>query len=153
MKSIKPGRGPSGMSFIGSVIAIVFGIFWTVIASIMTTNLPFGIIGKIFPLFGVIFIIMGIVQAAYHYNNATSRDRFSLFDITDRDEEGDPGDKWIRNGLLSKGTDKYVSEDVVEDPGNDTGKKEDMAYCPYCGKSLNSNYTFCPRCGRNVRNS
>ena len=35
MKSVKPGRGPSGMNFIGSVIAIVFGIFWTIMAARM----------------------------------------------------------------------------------------------------------------------
>lgn len=35
MKSVKPGRGPSGMKFIGSVFAIVFGIFWTIMAARM----------------------------------------------------------------------------------------------------------------------
>ena len=35
MKSIKPGRGPSGLSFIGSVFGIIFGIFWTIMAASM----------------------------------------------------------------------------------------------------------------------
>ena len=35
MKSVKPGRGPAGMKFIGSVFAIVFGIFWTIMAASM----------------------------------------------------------------------------------------------------------------------
>ena len=51
MKSVKPGRGPSGMNFIGSVIAIVFGIFWTIMAARMGAP-------AFFPIFGVIFIIM-----------------------------------------------------------------------------------------------
>lgn len=33
MKSIKPGRGPSAMGALGSIICVVFGIFWTIMAS------------------------------------------------------------------------------------------------------------------------
>ncbi len=32
MKSIKPGRGPSMMSGIAGIGAVVFGIFWTIMA-------------------------------------------------------------------------------------------------------------------------
>ena len=35
MKSVKPGRGPSGLGFIGSVFGIIFGIFWTIMAASM----------------------------------------------------------------------------------------------------------------------
>lgn len=35
VKSIKPGRGPSAMSAIGSVFAVVFGIFWTIMSAKM----------------------------------------------------------------------------------------------------------------------
>ncbi|MHB8061464.1 MAG: hypothetical protein ACYDG2_02340 [Ruminiclostridium sp.] len=38
MKSIKPGRGPSGMSFAGSIITIIFGVFWTIIAFSITAT-------------------------------------------------------------------------------------------------------------------
>ena len=64
MKSIKPGRGPSAMGAMGSIIAVIFGIFWTIAAASM--GAPF-----FFPLFGVLFIIMGIVQAVYNFKNAT----------------------------------------------------------------------------------
>ena len=30
LKSIKPGRGPSAMSAVSSVVAVIFGVFWTV---------------------------------------------------------------------------------------------------------------------------
>ena len=83
MKSVKPGRGPSGMKFIGSVFSIVFGIFWTIMAARMGAP-------AFFPIFGVIFIIMGIVQAAYNYKNATGKNRYSSFDITEDGEEPDP---------------------------------------------------------------
>lgn len=161
MKSIKPGRGPSGMSFIGSIAAIIFGVFWTIIAASITssvpsgmiTNSPIGIIGKIFPLFGVIFIIIGIVQAVYHYKNTTGKDRFSLFDITDKNEEGDPANKWIKSESSKAG-----HMDNTDDEYNNNNKKhedtnKDIAYCPFCGKPLNSDFSFCPKCGKDVRNS
>ena len=56
MKHIKPGRGPSGMAFIGSIGAAVFGVFWTVTALTITRDAPGGI-GIFFPLFGVFFIV------------------------------------------------------------------------------------------------
>ena len=126
MKSIKPGRGPSGMSFIGSVVAIIFGIFWTIIAFSMTSGSPFGIVGSIFPLFGIVFIIVGIIQAVYHYKNATGENRFSEFDITDSSEEGDPLDKFIK-------------------------READGNYCPYCGTTINNDYSFCPKCGKAIK--
>lgn len=138
MKSIKPGRGPSGMSFIGSVVAVIFGVFWTVTAFSITANAPFGGVGAIFPLFGVIFIIVGIVQAAYHFKNATGKDRFSEYDITDPNEEGDPSDQWIR---------KDPSELKREEGKKDTGAH----YCPYCGAPVDSSYAFCPNCGKAVK--
>lgn len=123
MKSIKPGRGPSGMSFMGSIVAVIFGIFWTIIAASITAGAPFGI-GAIFPLFGILFIIVGIVQAVYHYKNATRKDRYSMFDITDSTEEGDPADKWIRR---------------------------ETDYCPYCGVQLESEFIYCPKCGKRIK--
>ena len=54
MKHIKPGRGPSAMGALGSVIAVVFGIFWTVSVASMGAPISFSI-------FGVLFVIVGIV--------------------------------------------------------------------------------------------
>ena len=88
MRSIKPGRGPSMMGGFGAVCSVVFGIFWTVLAASMTRGT--GIIGVIFPLFGVLFIIIGICNAVYHFKNAASKNRYSAFDITDETEEPDP---------------------------------------------------------------
>lgn len=140
MKSIKPGRGPSGMSFVGSVIAIVFGVFWTIIAFSMTAASPFGIIGIIFPLFGVIFIIQGVVQAAYHYKNATGKERFSQYDITNSSEEGDPAEKWINREQEAN----FEKEDKPQ-------LSSEIKFCPYCGYSLDSTFSFCPKCGKNIR--
>ena len=48
MKSIKPGRGPSAMGAMGSIVAAVFGLIWTGAAVSMGAPI-------FFPLFGVVF--------------------------------------------------------------------------------------------------
>ena len=65
MKSIKPGRGPSIMGAIGSILAAAFGIVWTILAASM------GVF--IFAIFGIIFVIAAIVQAIFNYKNATGK--------------------------------------------------------------------------------
>lgn len=140
LKSIKPGRGPSGMSFIGSIVAIIFGVFWTIIATTMSNNAPFGIVVIIFPLFGVIFIILGIVQAVYHYKNARGKNRYSMFDITDSTEESDPANKWIQ-----------TEEENIENKHQHKFVSEEMKYCPYCGLNLEGDYNFCPKCGKKIK--
>lgn len=93
MKSIKPGRGPSGMSFIGSVVS---RCLWAVLDHYGLLYDQRGRnIGVIFPLFGVLFIVLGIAQAVYHFKNATSKDRFSSFDIVDSREEEDPLNRFV----------------------------------------------------------
>lgn len=75
MKHIKPGRGPSAMGALGSVIAVVFGIFWTVSVASMGAPISFSI-------FGVLFVIVGIVQAVYNFKNAAGKKRYSAFDLS-----------------------------------------------------------------------
>lgn len=130
MKSIKPGRGPSMMGGFGSVFGIVFGIFWTVLASSMTWG--FGLIGVIFPLFGVLFIIMGIVNAVYNFKNATGENRYSEFDITDDTEEPDP----LNQQFGSK------PESTSDAPPSGS------SFCPYCGAPVQNNFAFCRKCGK-----
>lgn len=58
MKSIKPGRRRSRYNAVGAVIGIVFGIIWTIAA--LSMGAPF-----FFPLFGLVFIGMGVYNAVY----------------------------------------------------------------------------------------
>lgn len=123
MKSIKPGRGPSKMSFAGSMAAIAFGILWTVLALGLGSSFrglgdpTFSLVGTVFPFLGLVFIGLGIAQAVYHYRNAYGAERHTIVDIVDSREEGDPGDLNRR-------------------------------FCPACGGKLPSGARFCPTCGQ-----
>ena len=67
-----------------------------------------------FPLFGVVFIIMGIVQAVYHFKNATSKNRYSAFDITDAHEETDPlNERFGRQSVANSNENRAVDGNVV----------------------------------------
>ena len=82
MKSIKPGRGPSMMGGIMGIAVAVFGVIWTVIAASMG--------GGLFAIFGVVFVIVAIVNTVYNFKNATGKNRYSTFDVTTDEEEPDP---------------------------------------------------------------
>ncbi|USG64825.1 zinc-ribbon domain-containing protein [Brevibacillus ruminantium] len=140
MKSIKPGRGPSAVGAAGSLAMVAFGIFWTIMAFAMTRDAPFPLVGTIFPLFGIIFVGIGIFQAIYHYKNATSKERMSLFDITDSREEGDP-----LNRLYGK---QIVDEIVDETEEKESGGEK--AFCPYCGERVKKEYQYCSSCGKKL---
>lgn len=133
MRSIKPGRGPSAMGAMGSVIAIIFGIFWTIMASSMGAPI-------FFPIFGVFFIGVGVVQLIYHFKNATGKNRMSIVDITEDGEEGDP-------------LDQYFAKERYERPEQEPRAEKDkrFAFCPYCGEALDKSYRFCPSCGKALR--
>lgn len=133
MKSIKPGRGPSAMGAMGSVFAIIFGIFWTIMATSMGAPI-------FFPIFGVFFIGMGVVQLIYHLKNATGKNRMSIYDITDDGEEADPLDQVFGVNRQDEGERSEVQN------------KDPFAYCPYCGYKLDNVYRFCPSCGKPLKN-
>ena len=128
MKSIKPGRGSSMMGGIGSVAAVLFGIIWTFAAASMGAPV-------FFPLFGLVFIGVGIANAVYAFKNATGENRYSAFDIVDSDEESDPLNERFSGQTASK-ADRQPGE-----PG-------EFAYCPYCGAKLGEGFAFCGKCGK-----
>lgn len=130
MKSIKPGRMTSFQGFVGSIIAIVFGIFWLfLVTSFMFENedIPQAIFFA-FAFFGVVFIVIGIVNAVVEYKNAFSKNRYSLLDVVDSSEEQDP--------FHFK---------------NNTTKLDTINYCPHCGTSIQKEYNFCPGCGTKLK--
>ena len=126
MKSIKPGRGPSFMGGVMSILIGLFGVVWTIVAASMG--------GGIFALFGIIFIAVAVVQAIYNFKNATSKNRYSAFDITDSTEEPDPLNERFGNPQ----SDNQVKDDV------------DNKFCPYCGTPVAGDFEYCNNCGKKL---
>ena len=135
MKSIKPGRGPSMMNGIGSIFAIIFGIIWVILAFGMG-GMAGGGIFSIFPLFGIVFIGIAVVNAVYHFKNATGENRYSTFDITEDGEETDPFNERFGNTNSS----------------NTAGSSQPAksVYCPYCGAKAENGYAYCNQCGKKL---
>ena len=137
MKSIKPGRGPSKQSFVGAVFFVVFGILWTILAAGISSGM--GLIGLIFPLFGICFVGMGIYNAYVAYQNAHGEDRMSLYDIVDSKDEPDP---WSPD---------YEKQKEQQEGTTVTINSNEANFCPYCGKPIEADYKFCKYCGKALR--
>lgn len=128
MKSVKPGRGPSFMSGISSILVALFGVVWTIIAASNG--------GGLFALFGVIFIAIAVVQAVYNFKNATGKNRYSEFDITDENEETDPFNE------------RFGSSDRTN--GYNFSSETESKFCPYCGTRVEADFEFCHKCGKRL---
>ncbi len=123
MKSIKPGRGPSMMSGIVGIFMICFGILWTVVAA-----QSFGA----FAIFGVIWTGIAVVTTVYNFKNATNKNRYSQYDITEGDEEPDPLNERFGNAQSAN--------------KNNTDNK----FCPYCGNAVQDDFEYCNSCGKKL---
>lgn len=112
----------------GGIIGIavtLFGVFWTVMAIFM---------GAWFMApFGIIFVVIAIIQVVYNFRNATGKNRYSEYDITDENEEPDPWDERFGE----------KRNEAVQD-------KLKGRYCPYCGSKAEGDYNFCADCGREL---
>lgn len=128
MKSIKRGRGPSMRNCVGSIAGVIFGIIWTLAAASM--GAPF-----FFPLFGIVFIGIGVGNVIYHYRNATGENRYSEYDIVDESEESDP---------FAQRFQSEHRESPSSDGSNDAG------FCPWCGTRAEEGYAFCRNCGKKL---
>ena len=125
MRSIKPGRGPSMMGGVVGVFMMGFGVLWTVMAARA---------GGFFALFGVLWTGIAVVTTIYNFKNATRKNRYSQFDITDEREEPDPFNQ--RFGDAPKNTESETS------PEN--------RFCPYCGTPVAGDFEFCNYCGKKL---
>ena len=130
MKSIKPGRGPSMMGGLVGIFVALFGVAWT----IMAVGSGAGFMG----IFGLIFVAIAVVNTVYNFKNATGKNRYSEYDITDEGEEPDPFNARFGN----------KNEDVFErwTPAENMSSK----YCPYCGTKVENDFEFCNQCGRKL---
>lgn len=124
MKSVKPGRGPSMMGGIIGIAVAVFGVLWTVMVIVSGA--------WIMAPFGIIFVIIAVVDAIYNFKNATGKNRYSQYDITDENEEPDP---------LNERFGGTYEREKPRDGGT---------YCPYCGEKAQRDFEYCPKCGRRL---
>lgn len=116
------------MSAIVGILVALFGVFWTICAVSMGAG-PMGI-------FGLIFVAIAVVNVVYNYKNATGKNRYSSFDITEEGEEPDPWNE--RFGEKSEYT--HCSETQVAE----------SKYCPYCGAKAPGGFEFCNQCGKRL---
>ena len=129
MKSVKPGRGPSFMGGIAGIAAALFGVFWIIMAVSM---------GAWFMApFGLIFVIVAVVNAVYNFKNATGKNRYSEYDITDENEETDPFNERFGSKAFSS-DDRYSYSENAQN------------YCPYCGARVKQDFEFCQSCGKKL---
>jgi hypothetical protein len=137
MYSIKPGRGPSLMGCVGAAVVAVFGVIWTVSAS--GAGAP-----SVFTLFGIVFVVAAIAGGIVNLYNATSRNRFSTYDITTHREESDP---------IAEALDLHPKEQGEErrpPPAPGDPRRVEGDYCPYCGGAVDDDFDFCPKCGKDI---
>ena len=125
MKSIKPGRGPSLMNGVVGIFMILFGIIW-IVYSVES--------GIEFVLFGVVWTGIVIAQTIYSFKNATGRNRYSQYDITDESEEMDPFNERFGNPH------RY----------NEQNDMFESRFCPYCGAPAAMDFEYCNNCGRKL---
>lgn len=127
MRSIKPGRGPSMMGGVVGIFMVCFGIFWTVMAAQASGFMA---------IFGVIWTCIAIATTVYNFKNATGKNRYSQYDITDESEEPDPfNERFGQNSF-----ERWSAED--ETPGS--------RFCPYCGAKAKEDFEFCNKCGKRL---
>jgi hypothetical protein len=126
--SVKLGRGVSVASAIAGLFVAAFGVLWTILAIVITADAPFPAVKIIFPLFGVMFVVIAISGVVYNAYNATATNRLSNLDIESNDNA---------RAVASSAT-------VLKDEPR--GK-----FCTSCGTNLRDADKFCSQCGAPVR--
>ncbi len=115
------------MGAISGIAVSLFGVFWVIMA----------ISGGAWFMapFGIIFVVLSVVRTVYNFKNATGKNRYSEYDITEQNEEPDP--------LNERFGESSNSEESL--PNADESK-----FCPFCGARLGANYEFCNICGKKL---
>ena len=141
MKSIKGGRAPSLMGAVVAFAFALFGIVFTVVAISTMNNSPFRSETSapriIIAAFGIVWVVVTAGSGIYELYNYKAKNRPSIVDITDGNEEPDPLNEYFHG--------KY-EEESTESPAAKGGM-----YCPYCGKPIQADFAFCSHCGKELK--
>ena len=113
------------MGGVVGIFMIGFGILWTVLVA--QANV-------FFALFGVLWTGIAVVNTVYNFKNATGKNRYSAYDITEEHEESDPL------------CDRFGQQNAAEESPKSAPKR----FCPYCGAAIADGYVFCHYCGRKL---
>ncbi len=115
------------MNGVIGVFVALFGVVWTFSAAAMG--------GGFIALFGVFFIALAIAVTVYNFRNATGKNRYSSFDITEDGEEPDPLNE------------RFHGSRETAFPSASNGKSR---FCPYCGAAVTGKFRFCNQCGKEL---
>lgn len=111
----------------GGIVGIFMALFGIVFTAAAAKASP------IVALFGVIWTVVVLANTIYNFKNATGKNRYSQYDITDENEESDPLNERFGNHSMSDG--KELSE---------------SKFCPYCGSPAKEDFEFCNNCGKKL---
>ena len=125
---IKPGRTVSKIGILFGIIAIVFGIFWIVLLLRLSSQDDGLEPGVVFLLvFGAMFIIAAIAITAFYAKSAYGKNRPSVVDVEESAGE--------EASAATAADDKAA-------------QKQEISFCPYCGKALKRDFSYCQYCGK-----
>ncbi len=113
------------MGGVVGIFMIGFGILWTVMAAQVS---------GIFAIFGVLWTGIAVVNTVYNFKNATGKNRYSAYDITEGSEEPDPLNEHFGDPLAAA-----EKKDNV-----------DNKFCPYCGTPVAGDFEYCNNCGKKL---
>lgn len=147
MKVVKSNRGQPAVSFISSILTIGFGILWTMMVHRFISIVGgFGPMGILFPLIGVFFITVGIIQATLFIKYITRHD----FHTTDTDYFGRSGSNRFDfnfTGKFENISQKYWGDSKF-DSKVELKVESKLISCKNCGESFDIIFSYCPKCGK-----
>jgi len=73
-------------------------------------------------------------MTVYNFKNATGKNRYSAYDITEGNEEPDPLNE------------RFGNPQATTEKKNDADSK----FCPYCGTPVARDFAYCNNCGKKL---
>ncbi len=143
------------MSGVVGIFMVIVGFAWTFGAMSMGAPIFFGI-------FGLAWTGIAIANTIYSFKNASSKNRYSSFDIVDEYEEPDPlnerfgmsNDERERRAALAEKLNERSTRTVsgagLEEKSRFNDGIVESAYCPFCGAEVLDGFEFCNKCGRKL---